>query len=118
MFGKFNKMKMQRFRQRQPLNDDEFFAKFYSNQGLSKRDVLALRQEIAAAIEIAATLLRPEDRFMVELADVKGRAPVDGGLAEMTVCAQRRIKATGRNVDISRLQTVDDYIRAFATSAS
>jgi len=108
------KTKVARLSERRPLTADEFFANFYLTAGLSKQDVVALRAEIASAIEVPVGLLRPEDRFSVELADCKGMGPMDGGLAELTFSAERRKKTSGRDLNISTLKSVDDYIRAFA----
>src|SRR5579883_2251194 len=114
MMRTIRRTKIARLRDRQALSDDQFFANFYATARLSKQDVLALRAEIANAIEMPVGLLRPQDRFSVELADCKGMAPMDGGLAELTFTAERRKKATRHDLNIATLQSVDDYIRAFA----
>ena len=110
---RYNRGKMARFGDRKPLESDDFYEKFYADSGLPRALVLELLQEVGDSVEIVPTLLRPQDRILVELSDLKSLKPADGGLAEVTFAAQRRQKKLGVTVDITKIQTVDDYIRRF-----
>ncbi len=97
------------------MSADEFYEKYYSKSGIPKPLVLELLQEIANAVEIPSQLLRPQDGFLIELADLRGEERMDGGLAELTFAAQRRLKQAGANVDLSAIRTVDDYIHTMGS---
>ncbi|MDA2912924.1 hypothetical protein MYX77_03005 [Acidobacteriia bacterium AH_259_A11_L15] len=109
----YNRRKIKQLGPRQPMSADEFYQMFYSQSQLPKEVVLELLKEVAESIEVPPTLLRPEDRFSAEMADDAAWGP-DGGLAEVTFAAERREKRLGVAVDLSKIQTLDDYIRAFS----
>lgn len=102
--------KITRVSTRAPLGPDQFYEKYYASSGLPKRVVLQLLKEVANASDIPVPLLRPEDRFTVELAPIKGWE-FDDGLVELSWLTEDREKRFAGKVDLSKIQTVDDYIR-------
>lgn len=105
--------KAARFKGREALAADEFYNQFYAETGLSKAVVLELLQEVAKSVEVDPNLLRPSDRFKSELADIDFGTMfnLDGGLFELTSRAEMRLRKLGAKVDLSRLLTLEDYIR-------
>jgi hypothetical protein len=72
----------------------------------------AALQEVAAAIHVPATRLRPTDRFSVELAPAKGWEIDDG-----TALLAQTIRANSRKADQGPIQTLDEYLRAVCSAA-
>lgn len=90
----------------------EFYKTFFADSNLPQELVVGLRNEIGCSVEVPPELLRPQDRFLVELADDPTRG-IDGGLAELMFAAERREKRLRVRVDLASIQTVGDYIRTF-----
>jgi len=115
IFGPFlDRRKINRFQDRGRITPDQFYDTFYSNSGLSRQTVLQLLDEVAESIRIPAGLLRPQDRFEVELADEKWYWP-DWGLDELSENASTRLKKLEAAVEADKIKTVDDYIRTFGS---
>ena len=113
--GDIRRKKNARLGQRERLTPDEFYERFYAGAGLPKTLVLELLKEVADSVEVDAGLLRPSDRFSVELMDINfGRlTPLDGGLFEVNFRAELRAKKLGADLDLSRILTLHDYIKTF-----
>ena len=95
------------------MSPGQFFEQFYADSGLPRELVLSLLDEIAAATEVPASILRPGDRFAEELAPVKGYE-FDDGLVELKWIAERRERMLEVKLDLEEIRTVDDYIRTMA----
>ncbi len=107
---KYNRRKIARLGRREEVPLDDFYARFYAGTGLAKEIVRESLREIESATDIPATLLRPDDRFGVELAPLAGEEFGDG-LVELIWNTSRREKESGLRVDLSKITTIDDYIR-------
>src|SRR6266481_5741232 len=66
------KVRRSRFRNRPPLEDESFYERYYNSSGLQKSIVIALRHELASALDIEASRLLATDRFQKELSVVRG----------------------------------------------
>lgn len=102
--------KVARVKHRTPMTPDEFYDTFYAQTALPKDVVLQLLKEVANAIEIPATLLRPQDRFEVELRPVKGWE-VGDGITDLTYWLEWREKKYAVTLDPAKIRTLDDYIK-------
>lgn len=102
-----------RFVDREVLNPDDLTKAYpaaYNPQTIKR--ALA---EVSSATGVSIGLLRPTDRFAVELASPRGLAwEFDDGLAELVLSLQRRSTATGKAPDIHSIKTVEDYVRTVA----
>lgn len=104
--------KLQRLGTRQKLTMDELYNLYYSDSGLPKALVEMLLEEIADATMIPAAMLRPTDSFTNEL---KQLDPSKWGLGDTYIefvwHAERRESRYGVKTDLSKVITIDDYIR-------
>jgi hypothetical protein len=101
-----------RFQDRPDMSKEEFFSTYYADSGIAKETVFEVLTEIANAIEIPATKIRPADRFDAELAPVKGWE-YDDGLADVYWFVESKTKKAGLSGP-TQLHTVDDLIRYIA----
>jgi hypothetical protein len=98
---------------RPPLNDDEIFLTYYGNSGLSNESVIEVWREIATQLNLPPERLRPLDRFGKDI----GRYIITSeNLDSLNDAARHRAKASGIVYDISKISSIDEYIRAFAKS--
>jgi hypothetical protein len=93
---------------REPLDDDAIFDRFYASAGLSKSMVRELWHEVADALKVPYTLLRPQDRFG---RDIGANWTVSDSLDSLAARAYKRLGTLNTNFDVSTLETVDDYVR-------
>lgn len=110
------RIKGARFKGRELLSAEDFYARFYRDAGLDPLLVEGVRQELATSLEIPAEVLRPTDRFDVELAPARGWEKWwDDGLA---VVRTKGLFVLGKvyPVDWPKVQTIDDLIRDMARS--
>jgi hypothetical protein len=108
------KVRRSRFRNRPPLEDESFYERYYSSSGLQKGIVIALRHELASALDIEVSRLLATDRFLKELSVVRGWEYLDDAPDELFLLNRDREKRLGVKIPLGDLQTVDDYIRAVA----
>lgn len=107
-----SRRRRRRFLQREPLSADMIFDQFFKDRGWAKAAVLELWDEIASAAEVPSGRMRPSDSFHRELAAEEGWE-FSGETLSITLIAERRAKLNGRDVDLARIHTVEDYIKAF-----
>jgi hypothetical protein len=100
------------FSERSCLSEDEFFERFYATSGIHKELLVEIVNHIAHEIGLPAGILRPADRFDVELAPTKG-TEWDSGYAILVYEIQRLAKNKGIIIE-GKIATVDDCIRKFA----
>ena len=103
------------FAQREILDDDTIYSRFYADSGLTKTFVAELWHEIADTLGILPGKLRPTDRFGHEIG--KSYWITTEALDTLTAVAVRRSKKYQGSIDLAGIKTVDDYIRQFAALA-
>ncbi len=104
--------KQARFSNRPRLSGDLFYQEFYQSTGLPKLHVLKARDEMATALGIQEEVLRPSDRFLVELAGEKDWEYFDESADDLFFINKDREKRLGIVIDLTKMVTLDDYIRA------
>jgi len=106
--------------ERPALTEDQIWDRYYRDSGLRKKEVFVLWREIAAWLRVPADRMRPEDKLVRDLSPPGFLSFVDTvQLENLTEVSVERMQATGRNPDeISEIETVDDYVRAFALPVS
>lgn len=95
---------------RKPMPPDEYYRAFFGEAGLPKEVVLKLLEQLGVALDVDPTLLRPDDRFKVELAPLMTSGLFDDGGAELTWLAEEREKKYGVTIDLGKIETLDAYI--------
>jgi hypothetical protein len=99
---------------RESLSDDEVHRRYYASAGLQKDVVLELWHEVAVTLRVPPDKLRPEDRFGKE---VGVYWITSEALDELASKGRKRGKASGLDVDLEKIGTVDGYIKTFARTA-
>ncbi|MBF0459745.1 MAG: hypothetical protein HQK99_17810 [Nitrospirae bacterium] len=99
-----------RFPEREELNPDEFYQKYYETSGLPKDQVIVILNIIAYELEMPAGLIRPTDRFAEELAAEPG-FEFDDGVCGLAMELDSLLGQKGSNVQTSEILTVDDFVR-------
>ena len=95
---------------REALLPEEIYAKFYASSGLSEDCVRQLWDEIAKTLGYDSSRIRPSDKFGIDLKEFQW---VDGEVSDLDAIATERCKKKNLKIDLSKILTVDDYIRAF-----
>lgn len=95
---------------RPSLSEAEIYSEYYASSGVSQREFAELWHEVAGALAVPPELLRPGDQFGK---DVGSSWIVSDELDELARIGRARAKRLGLHVDLSRVKTVDDYIRLF-----
>lgn len=103
------------FAQREILDDDTIYSRFYADSGLTKTFVIELWHEIADTLGISPGKLRPTDRFGHEIGI--SYSITTEALDTLTAVAVRRAKKYQGSIDLAGIKTADDYIRQFAALA-
>ena len=98
---------------RTPLNHIQIYQQFYTNYGFDKASVLECWQEIEHWLSLPKGRMRPNDRLVGDLCRERGIQP---SIENRTEAAIDRSNAMNRQVDLETIMTVDDYIKAFASS--
>jgi hypothetical protein len=93
---------------RDALDDESIYSRFYASSGLSKSEVLRVWHEIADSLRVPADRLRPDDRFGKEIGAYWITSDDLDVLAEK---GRKRANELGLSVDLSKLSTVDAYVR-------
>lgn len=94
--------------EREALTDDEIFQRFYASSSLEKGEVVELWREVAQTLGVPAERLRPTDRFGK---DIGMHWITSEELDALGVLAQQRANRRGLTIDLSAIQTVDDYVK-------
>lgn len=109
-----DRTRLQRLSKREDLNFDLFYEERYRELGFDPERVLEALNDVARAIDVPVTKIRPTDRFDVELAAERGWE-FDDGVAVLSDRAERkRFRREKGTTQRSKIETVDDYIRAIA----
>lgn len=111
-----------RFEGRENLTGEEFYGRYYVGSGISKEDVLECLSFIEVEYDFPAGLLHPEDKLIRLFAPVATKNPwrwlvyrVKEGdsQSELEYELAKRQRRHGTLGTWSRLETVDDLIRAW-----
>jgi len=101
-----------RFRGREPLTLDQFYERYYAEEGFSRNSVQEVLVTFAEAGGLPHALLRPQDSFS------SLRVPESERTRELATQAARVIEESERRYGIrlfeGPLTTLDDYIRLYA----
>lgn len=89
----------------------DIFQRWYEPRGFDRADFVELWVEISECLGENPGLLRPGDRFGK---DVGSEWITTDELDELGSRARLRAKSLGREVDLSQLHTVDDYLVTLA----
>ena len=112
------KIRKLRFKDREPVDDELFYERYYGSSGFQKEIVIALRHELASAFEIESAKLLSTDRFDKELSVVRGWEYLDDASDELFLLNREREKRLGVRICLKDFGTVDDYIRQIAQHQS
>jgi len=97
--------------EREDLHDEEIFRRFYETSGLKREAVLDVWHEVARCLKLRPGQLRPSDEFGRSF----GRTWLTSdALEELEQYAKRRMRTFDRDVDLTHIRTVDDFVRAFS----
>jgi len=99
---------------RESLSDVEIYKQFYAGGNFDEAAVRSAWNEIAETLRVPADKLRPTDKFG---ADIGVWSVTSEELDTLGELAAQRAARQGKEVDITTLATVDDYVRAFAANA-
>jgi hypothetical protein len=117
-FG-LRRFRNQQFSDRERLPLDNFYARYYGSEGIEKSCVLKILRELSEAVEVDAELLRPSDRFTVELRPRQDRwAEIDDSWFSVVMLMKRLNKDVGTNVSVESHPTIDSVIRAYCRAKS
>lgn len=97
------------FQEREILDENALYSRFYADSGISQARVLELWHEVASALRVSAGLLRPEDQFGK---DIGAWSITSEDLDYLGQLAIKRAKREGRSIDLQAIKSVDDYVRA------
>jgi hypothetical protein len=97
---------------RDEISPEIFYEQHYAESGLDERLVIELLNHVAQELRLPVTKLRPDDRFVVELAPKKGGA-WDSGYGILLYEVQRHASKKGIKID-RRISTLDDYLRVMS----
>lgn len=99
---------------RESLSHVQIYKQFYADGNFDEAAVRSAWNEIAETLRVPADKLRPTDKFGTDIGVGLITSEELDTLGEL---AAQRAARQGREVDIATLTTVDDYVKAFATSA-
>lgn len=100
------------FSKREPLSEEDIYRQYFLDSGLSQPIVLELWSEVAKTLGIPVGKLRPADRFGQELG---GYWFVGDELDVLSKMAIDRVRRSGAVLDLSKITTLDEYIKILAT---
>ena len=103
-------IKRKRFEDRESLAMNDIYQKFYSDSGLDKNHIIAQWLFVAKSLDLDPGLLRPTDKFKVELGPVKNY-PCPSEFDDLEEEIGRKtveLNYTSKNLNF---ETLDDYIR-------
>ena len=110
------RQKIKRLGSRTMMSGSEFYERNYASAGLPRELVLELLDGLGNALEVPPGLLRPSDRFQVELAPLKGWGAMDDRL-DLYDLMTRVEKKYDIKLRPSEIETVDHYIRSIGRAA-
>ena len=106
------RLRLERFEDRSNLSLEQIYTEFFASKNLPKQLACELWNEVSASLRLPPGKLRPTDRFDQELAAPKGWE-YDHDIVEIQWAAERRLKQSGTQADLSQIKTVADYVEFF-----
>ena len=111
----FQKKKVNKYAEiissREDLSLDEIYERFYGAEGFDRSAIFDIWQEIAGNLEVSVGKIRPSDRFGKE---VGGYLVTSEKLDALGLAAKKRAKKYGIKIEISKIASIDDYVRSFS----
>lgn len=111
------RQRLKRFENRPDLSLEQIHREYFSRENLPRELVSELWKEVAEALRLPPGKLRPTDRFDQVLTPPRGWE-YDDEIWEVQWAAERRLKQSGTQVDLSQIITVGDYVRFFCNLAA
>jgi hypothetical protein len=111
------RQRFKRFENRPDLSLEQIYGEFFAGKNLPKELACELWNEVSASLHVPAGKLRPTDRFDQELAAPKGWE-LDDEILDVQWAAERRLKQSGTQADLSHIKTVADYVEFFCNLAA
>ncbi|WP_454726272.1 MULTISPECIES: hypothetical protein [Cupriavidus] len=111
LHAKLKKRTSMNLQERQILDDNALYSRYYADSGISQARVLELWHEVANALKVSPGLLRPEDRFGK---DIGAWSITSEDLDYLGQLAIKRAQVDGRSIDLQAIKSVDDYVRALS----
>ncbi|SLN72282.1 hypothetical protein ROA7450_04019 [Roseovarius albus] len=96
---------------RTPLSDTQINEQFYAKHGFDKATVLECWQEIEQWLGLPTGRMRPNDRLVGDLCRERIIQP---SIENLTEAAIDRSSTMNLQIDLETIETVNDYIKAFA----
>lgn len=110
------RQRLKRFENRRELSLEQIYGEFFAGKNLPKQLACELWNEVAKCLCLPPGKLRPTDRFDQELAAPKGWE-CDDEILDVQWAAERRLKQSGTQADLSQIKTVADYVEFFCNLA-
>lgn len=104
--------RLKRFENRAELSLEQIYGEFLASKNLPKDLACELWNEVATCLCLPSGKLRPTDRFDRELVAPKGWE-FDDEILDVQWAAERRLKQSGSQADLSHIKTVADYVEFF-----
>jgi hypothetical protein len=111
-----HRKRLKRFEGRPDLSLDQIYANYFACKNMPKELVCELWNEVSKSLHLPSGKLRPTDRFDQELAAPKGWE-FDDDIVEVQWAAERRLKRSGTQADLSQIKTIADYVEFFCNLA-
>lgn len=111
------RLRLKRFENRPELSLEQIYGEFFAGKSLPKELACELWNEVAKCLCLPPGKLRPTDRFDQELAAPKGWE-FDDEILDVQWAAERRLKQSGTQADLSHIKTVADYVEFFCNLAA
>lgn len=108
----WHRAEVRRLNMRESLAISDLYARYYATSGLSEVAVADTWREIATTLKVPVEKLRPSDKFGVDVGTYLGMSVELDTLSEK---GAERARQRGLDVQLERLATVDDYVRALAS---
>ena len=99
----------QRFADRDPLGIEQVCDLFCIEPYADRLMIKELLDHVAAELDVNPEVLRPSDRFEVELKPVKGWG-FDSGVTTLMLELDRLAKEKNLSIDLSSVKTLADYV--------
>ena len=103
-----------KLRRREVLRPDDIWLKFYRESSFDRDSVLELWQEVATCLRIEMGRMRPDDHLVDDLNTQGIIQPLLENLRDAAIDRAARID---HKVDIEAIETLNDYVNAFAPHA-
>ncbi len=101
--------KQARFKDRENLNVEEIYQRYFSESGLKKEKVIDIWMKIAQTLHLEPGRLRPTDRFDAELAPVRGYH-VEDELIDLEELARDQFKDRWQMVKAAKPSNLSQFI--------